>query len=1801
MPFHSRHADDGEFVYWPKHLLPEALPSARVFAYGYDTKVRHTLGAPVSKNNVYDIASDFLRTLETERRSQPSRPLMFIAHSLGGIVVKELLRQSYGFQVHHSHLHRIYKATAAVMFFGTPHGGADPRGFREHVVEQVARAAGLTVNEQIVSTLLPTSERLRELRDEFGLMARREGWIIYSFQEQYGVQYLGGKKASHSSYCNPVKRDISTIEDVSSCLGDPSLEITQHIASDHMDMCRFSGVQDHEYRKVIGALDFIKARMSEKQVDIEQSSATPKFTNNQRQLILDAMWFRAIEARYMTIKPAHAKTCKWLLQRSEYQDWLNVAKISTHHGLFWIKGKPGSGKSTLLKFAVQSVRKAMKSAVVICFFFNARGEDLEKSTLGMYRSLLSQLLRALPDIQEILDHFTPVQNSDTIDWHIDRLRSLFAAAIQRLGERHLICFIDALNESDEDQIRDLVVFLEELGRPAASSPINFLVALVVQILNKEYDHGRVHSLRRRLKEIPDGLDKLFEDILTRDNAHFEELILCLQWILYAERPLKREELYYAILSGTDEEALTPWDPEIVTAQDIDKFILSCSKGLAETTKSKSQTVQFIHESVRHFLLGKNRMTKLRSELDFGQSNERLKWCCYSVLKKLGSADFVQSMELLKVSTSSAPDHCIRKSSKTPLFDYAVQNIRFHAEKADHCGISQEPFQQIIAHDQSPLGQFLQQSINYQRVVLDAKFEEDADQWGHGCAPYVAPSLHDQAPEGLHIISSGSESELHGMIRALTIISTPMNAATVATANPDQNMLVHNEAWDVDSCSASSHSEVFSALLTPSSVSDGSSASPREKLGSEAAEHLASLLIEDPNLNSLYATGISGMSPERFHTNHDQLLVALFKDLRTETRNTVELATVRGLRYRNQRLKITSLIHNAFEPVSSVRQQAMTILRDQRPNRMQVLSNYLGGSTPDDSLQGGDAVPDVQDDESEDGRNSDSSNADEDRPNWQNTDRTNVQLESLESFITQSKAFARFRSNLGYLVRPPTLLSEALGSRDVYTVQSFLTRNFVSAASSGYEWLHELDEAGYSKTEIAELLLENTSDSPWIYFIPRLYLECQIQLYLHIPGCAHEATTNIEQQFVQPLGQDYPSVLHTDLHRQVEELCGIGGVIPSSRVESSWHGRVIFKKQNCMSLITYAAKSENTPQHRMEILDRTAKVLNNFCAAVAVVQSNRLCCNSFTAFFQSQDMLLLRRIELHHVKDLMSHINKAVANDSTEAAIRLGARSAKHILHELAETIPDTLPDINVHYCALAAQFLCVAFLSYTQAHVGPASPFFLDTPQLEMMLFGSQHMPLGSQHVPEYLAIRAGLCELTCLAEMTNQPVLAFFSAAKPGETRPGSESTRFDVQSNAEDILDTWGPGYFVYNKADPSRIHGIALGGGFVFLANSTTSGFHWSKGRLSEAASQASFDHSTVMRIGSPIRVNGNCGIDEAACRGSSCCALEQLGTKEIFWEPQERQVGLHAGQYVNGSLLQTWKKNPGTTLKQYKLQQDDWRLIDFLEQYWGLQVSFCTSVARRVSLRELIADLLPIFVSPFEQDDWQELVDVYQVIQAFTQGNLIAWLRLLSRHLQVYVLKLVRTILQQLQYTGFDRRTKTLVIAWPCKGDIERGLKIPCKEQTYWAQILADAEDCATFAYVTLKCLETNHVKCRGSLRAWQNASKMLVTEMSPSRPQGEIVTAPTLGAITTAATATTQWELEDKRIYFVKKLDTLLQVKVERPKSSSSDVAHLVVAASTIPPGWWKRVLLKEEQKRTSRIRERQAIGEHAERVIVRAG
>ncbi|KAF2846574.1 hypothetical protein T440DRAFT_356043, partial [Plenodomus tracheiphilus IPT5] len=483
----------------------------------------------------------------------------------------------------------------------------------------------------------------------------------------------------------------------------------------------------------------------------------------QKRMLIDSLRFDQIDARQMTIKKAHSRTCRWLLKKCEYLDWLNTDKLNEHHGFLWIRGKPGTGKSTLMKFVHAHARKTMTEKAVISFFFNARGEDIEKSTVGTYRSLLLQLLERFPKLQITFDSLSLAKSSiaSNYQWSIESLQAMLEQAIMLLGDCSAVCFIDALDECEEQQIRDMIRFFEDVGRLTVSAGINFQVCfssrhyphitirkglglvlegqeghsqdisdyvetelkigksniaqqirselqekacgvfmwvvLVIGILNKEHDRGRVYALRRRLREIPGDLHNLFRNILTRDSHSKDELVLCIQWVLFAKHPLSLEQLYFAILSGVELEAVSRWNPDEITQDAMRRFILDSSKGLIETTTSKVQKiqkVQFIHESVRDFLLKEdglgNIWPDLRSNIH-GQSHERLKQCCLHYM----SADVIALIELPetlpRASTRQAAGLRKLALEKLPFLEYVVQNVLYHADAAQRSSITQSSF------------------------------------------------------------------------------------------------------------------------------------------------------------------------------------------------------------------------------------------------------------------------------------------------------------------------------------------------------------------------------------------------------------------------------------------------------------------------------------------------------------------------------------------------------------------------------------------------------------------------------------------------------------------------------------------------------------------------------------------------------------------------------------------------------------------------------------------------------------------------------------------------------------------------------------------------------------------------------------------------------------------------------------------------------------------------------------------------------------------------------------------------------
>jgi len=78
-------------VFWPQDLLPKQLPACRIFTWGYNVDLQY-YRASTSTASVFSHARTLLSDLADARMSKgiEKRPLIFVAHSLGGIVVKDV-------------------------------------------------------------------------------------------------------------------------------------------------------------------------------------------------------------------------------------------------------------------------------------------------------------------------------------------------------------------------------------------------------------------------------------------------------------------------------------------------------------------------------------------------------------------------------------------------------------------------------------------------------------------------------------------------------------------------------------------------------------------------------------------------------------------------------------------------------------------------------------------------------------------------------------------------------------------------------------------------------------------------------------------------------------------------------------------------------------------------------------------------------------------------------------------------------------------------------------------------------------------------------------------------------------------------------------------------------------------------------------------------------------------------------------------------------------------------------------------------------------------------------------------------------------------------------------------------------------------------------------------------------------------------------------------------------------------------------------------------------------------------------
>ncbi|RYC79044.1 hypothetical protein BFJ63_vAg18079, partial [Fusarium oxysporum f. sp. narcissi] len=223
----------GQPAPWPKTLLPSELPKACIL-----TLIDHAM------NLLTDLTND------RRRRNASGRPLIFIAHSLGGLVCKEAILLSRNNP--NRSRQDFFTHIKGVVFMGTPHKGS----WMADWSRIPAKALGLvkSTNKTLLEVLETNNQYLESIHVRFLSMMREQREAgrqleVACFFEELPLSTVG----------KVVSKESATFEGY-----DP---ITIH--ANHADMVKFRSTEENGFKRVVGELTAWKLEIGRRGVIAE--------------------------------------------------------------------------------------------------------------------------------------------------------------------------------------------------------------------------------------------------------------------------------------------------------------------------------------------------------------------------------------------------------------------------------------------------------------------------------------------------------------------------------------------------------------------------------------------------------------------------------------------------------------------------------------------------------------------------------------------------------------------------------------------------------------------------------------------------------------------------------------------------------------------------------------------------------------------------------------------------------------------------------------------------------------------------------------------------------------------------------------------------------------------------------------------------------------------------------------------------------------------------------------------------------------------------------------------------------------------------------------------------------------------------------------------------------------------------------------------------------------------------------------------------------------------------------------------
>ncbi|KAK6075641.1 ankyrin repeat protein [Seiridium cupressi] len=343
----------------------------RVYTYGYPSRVFAN-----SYASVRDYARNLIscvRDIHESNDKVHQRSIVFICHSLGGIVCKQALVCAHGD-------HLIYGdtlgAVKGIVFLGTPHRGSELADIGKVVGQIINTFLPNTTRTDLFTHLVKDSEALQDLASAF--RHRLQGLEIATFYEVGPTPPLSSLVVGKfSSILDVPREDIIPLYD------------------NHRNMCQFSS-QNNNFKSVSNAPKRISLRAHERtgtksRIDTHLSQHSIAFDELDKKCI--ALFSTYAVDDYLRQLPSPVKgTFHGILSHPLFMEWMKEAGLS----LLWLTGHPDTGKTVMSSFLVEHIERthgATGAEAVACVYFCDDKISKQRDAKGILLGVIFQIVR----------------------------------------------------------------------------------------------------------------------------------------------------------------------------------------------------------------------------------------------------------------------------------------------------------------------------------------------------------------------------------------------------------------------------------------------------------------------------------------------------------------------------------------------------------------------------------------------------------------------------------------------------------------------------------------------------------------------------------------------------------------------------------------------------------------------------------------------------------------------------------------------------------------------------------------------------------------------------------------------------------------------------------------------------------------------------------------------------------------------------------------------------------------------------------------------------------------------------------------------------------------------------------------------------------------------------------------------------------------------------------------------------------------------------------------------------------------